>query len=213
MIKKLERLYVEEKDLFIHFNKDMLKNNILIEERTLIDGNVETTINVKYFNDIDAVHHTIYEGDLLTPIQIYRIIKDIYELFTENSLKDFLDVMDTLSISTMSASMQTEEKNKEDIMNWVKESFGDITYEQIESEGINVTPFPTDIEIFGDVGEEIGVSEGENKNLNISKILERLKKEGKDIKILKDDIDFNEQFQLQNADLIRKATQLPNFLK
>lgn len=129
LIKGLERHYIEEKDSFIYISKNMLTDNILIEEETHFteDDKVSTLINLKHFNDLDAVHLTIYEGDLLSPIQVYRIVKDIYEIYLDMPLNEFLKAIDELSISTMSAAMQSKEENRLNIMEWIKESFNNIT--------------------------------------------------------------------------------------
>ncbi|WP_027725453.1 hypothetical protein [Tuberibacillus calidus] len=121
----LVRKYDEENERFLYYNDKLFRDNILIVEDTIYtaDDDVEMMISVKYFSDEDACHFTIYQGELLSPIQVYRIVKDIYDFYNGNDLDIFIDLINEFSISTMSASMQSNEEKRKEIFDWVKEPF------------------------------------------------------------------------------------------
>lgn len=106
-----------------YFTKEMLNDNIAIFYSTLFgEGNdVQTYISVKHYNDFDAEELQIYWSDLLAPIQSYKIILDIFELYKEFPLKVFLEIIKDLSQGGTSAAMQSQQKHKEDIMKRIKE--------------------------------------------------------------------------------------------
>ncbi|WP_249871773.1 hypothetical protein [Oceanobacillus saliphilus] len=121
LINGLNRKYVEGTDVeFIYYSKDMLEQNLIISVDTFVyedssDGkeewSVETWINVQHFNDIDAFSFTMYSGDYLQEIQVYRIVKDVYDLYLDNVLSDFLKIIHELSVAFQSQSMQSKKEN------------------------------------------------------------------------------------------------------
>lgn len=121
-IHGLKVTYSEEHEDVYYYNEDMLKDNLVITESTFFgEGtDVQTLISVKHFNDVDAQDWQIYWSDLLSPIQVYRIIIDIHDLYRGSSLGHFFQFIDGLSVARMSASMQSQKKNKDDIMNRIK---------------------------------------------------------------------------------------------
>lgn len=123
-IKGLNRVYIEETEETLFFNNQMLDDNILIEVATTFDqdDNVQTMINVKCLTKDDAFNFTLYWDDLLAPIQVYRIVKDISEIYMDSSLNTFIELAHEFSITSMSAKMQTHEKNRNEIMQSVKDT-------------------------------------------------------------------------------------------
>lgn len=117
----------EDESLFF-YNDEMLKENVLICENTLLneDDSVQTCISVKHFNEIDAGTWDLYWGDLLSPIQVYRIVLDIYESYRDYPLNMFLEMVDEMSVSSMSSSMQSQQKNKIDITKWIRDEFKNV---------------------------------------------------------------------------------------
>jgi hypothetical protein len=124
VIKGLTRFYDEKKDTTFYFKEQMLSDKLLITEENMEspDG-FDTVIEIKYFNDLDASVFTLYWGDALSPIQVYRIVKDLHDLYEENSLKEFLVVIQELSVQYQSSSMQSEEKNKVEVRKRIIDAF------------------------------------------------------------------------------------------
>lgn len=116
MTEKLKRVFNEENESYLYFNEDLQGKNVLIEEMILeSDEGYQTMISVFHYNDMDAVQYILYWGDTLTAIQVYRIVTDIHMLYNENNLADFLQLMHDMSETSMSALMQSDEKNKAEI--------------------------------------------------------------------------------------------------
>lgn len=110
MAEKLKRVFNEENESYLYFNRDLQENNVVIEDLTIeSDEGYQTIIDVHHFNDMDAVQHTLYwGGDKLSAIQIYRIVTDINTLYNENTLADFLQLMYEMSESSLSVLMQSD---------------------------------------------------------------------------------------------------------
>lgn len=114
----------------------MLEHNLIVAVDTFVyedspDGkewSVETWINVQHFNDIDAFTFTMYSGDYLQEIQVYRIVKDIYDLYLENVLSDFLKIIHGLSVGFQSQSMQSKKENAIDVRNGILSDFEKINW-------------------------------------------------------------------------------------
>ncbi|MBD8069797.1 hypothetical protein [Bacillus sp. PS06] len=132
LINGLSRKYVEGTDAeYIYYSKNMLEHNLIIAVDTFAyedspDGkewSVETWINVQHFNDIDAFTFTMYSGDYLQEIQVYRIVKDIYDLYLDNELSDFLKIIHELSVGFQSQSLQSKKENAIDVRNGILSDF------------------------------------------------------------------------------------------
>lgn len=126
--KGLIRRYVEEEDVHIYFTEEMLNNNVVICEATdCYEGEngieTETMISVKHYSDLDAWEFQVYWGEVLAPIQILRIVKDVYELYNEYDLDEFLDIMYEFSVSCYSASMQSELLNRVKTIKEIRDFF------------------------------------------------------------------------------------------
>lgn len=108
---------MEEDEGLAFFTADMLRHNMILrEEIRVFDESVETRISVKHFNEHDAGEWYMYDGDLLAPIQVYRIVKAIFDAYNEfSSLESFLQFLNTMSVASISAGMQSVERNKQEI--------------------------------------------------------------------------------------------------
>lgn len=135
LINGLNRKYVEGSDAeYIYYSTDMLEHNLIIAVDTFIyeDGSdgkewsVETWINVQHFNDNDAFSFTMYSGDYLQEIQVYRIVKDIYDLYLDNALSDFLNIIHELSVGFQSQSMQSKNEKAIRVRNGILSDFAKI---------------------------------------------------------------------------------------
>lgn len=136
LINELNRKYVEGSDAeYLYYSEDMLEHNLIIAVDTFVYGdnpdgkgcNVETWISVKHFNDFDAFTFTMYSGDYLQEIQVYRIVKDIYDLYLDNVFPDFLKVIHELSVGFQSQSMQSKKENAISVRRWILSDFAKAT--------------------------------------------------------------------------------------
>ncbi|MEK5216711.1 hypothetical protein [Psychrobacillus sp. FSL H8-0487] len=109
-INNLERIYVEHDETYLYFNKAMNQKNVLIREHLLEEDNFkfQTMIEINHFNLEDSYRFIMYWGEMLTPIQKYRIVKDIAELFEENTLINFKKIAREMSVSYSAELMQSD---------------------------------------------------------------------------------------------------------
>ena len=116
MTETLNRVFKEEKESYLYYNGALLSNNVIIKHSTIeTDKGFQTMIDVLHYNDMDAVQYTLYWDNPLSAIQVYRIVKDIHELYIENTLGDFLQLMYEMSEVSLSALAQSNDKNKAEI--------------------------------------------------------------------------------------------------
>ncbi|GEM_PF-5045008 len=116
MTQTLNRVFNEEKESYLYYNKALLSNNVIIEQSTVeTDEGFQTIIDVLHYNDMDAVQYTLYWDNPLSAIQVYRIVKDIHELYIENTLGDFLQLMYEMSEVSLSALAQSNDENKAEV--------------------------------------------------------------------------------------------------
>ncbi|MBP1917107.1 hypothetical protein J2Z23_004092 [Lederbergia galactosidilyticus] len=59
-------------------------------------------------------------------IQVYRIVKDIYDLYLDNVFPDFLKVIRELSVGFQSQSMQSKKENAIDVRNGILLDFAKV---------------------------------------------------------------------------------------
>lgn len=92
-------LYIaEESGEFYYFNEHMLKDNIVIAKTR--DSLLNMQLLRIYFVDYkDVGMLDISSIDVLDDLQVYRLIKDIYELYNELSKTSFLQVMYEMAVS------------------------------------------------------------------------------------------------------------------
>ncbi|WP_409369898.1 hypothetical protein [Lysinibacillus sp. 38-6] len=116
MSQTLNRVFNEEKESYLYYNEALLSNNVIIEQSTFeTDEGFQTMIDVLHYNDMDAVQYTFYWDSPLSAIQVYRIVKDVHALYIENTLSDFLQLMNEMSVVSLSAMAQTNDENKAEI--------------------------------------------------------------------------------------------------
>lgn len=132
LITNLKHIHSNTHETTIYYDDYMLADKIIFEEstETTPDDYVFTTINLKHYNNTDAFHFTLYEGDLLSPIQTLRILSDAVNLYKDNLLNTFLRLVDDLSISTMTSLSQTQEKNQIEIREWIVGSFVEVLQQE-----------------------------------------------------------------------------------
>ncbi|TKI50283.1 hypothetical protein [Lysinibacillus tabacifolii] len=117
MSQTLNRVFNEEKESYLYYNEALLNNNVIIEQSTFeTNEGFQTMIDVLHYNDMDAVQYTLYWDNPLSAIQVYRIVKDVHALYIENTLGDFLQLMNELSVVSLSAMAQTSQENKAEII-------------------------------------------------------------------------------------------------
>ncbi|MDL4840326.1 hypothetical protein [Aquibacillus rhizosphaerae] len=135
LINGLNRKYVEGSDVeYVYYSKNMLEENLIIYADTVAyedssketGWNDETCIEVKHYNNKDAVSFTVYNGEYLQDIQIYRIVKDIFDLYLDNVLSDFLAIINDLCVGKCSQSMQSKIENAKDVRERVLSDFAKI---------------------------------------------------------------------------------------
>lgn len=125
LITNLTKIHSNTHDIIYHYDSSMLHDKFIFEESTEFthDKEVITRISLKHYNNTDAFLFTLYEGYLLSPIQILRVLSDAVNLYKDNSLNTFMELIHDLSISTMTSLSQTQEKNKLEIREWIIDSF------------------------------------------------------------------------------------------
>jgi hypothetical protein len=109
-----------------YFGSTMMKNWVVItEDSREVDSTVDTSITVHYWDEAknDASEFILYWDDYLVPIQSLRIVKDIFELYNKSELSTFLELMKEMSTQYISASMQSQEKNRNELIERVKGKF------------------------------------------------------------------------------------------
>lgn len=131
-IKDLKMICHDENDKTYYATNNMMKEGIFLEEFIQFGENHEvfTYITLKAISKDNAELFSVYEGVVLTDIQIYRILKDVLDLFGDYHTVDFLNILRELSSSYMSSSMQSYSENRLNIrqemqkeLKFVKEGF------------------------------------------------------------------------------------------
>lgn len=119
-IKGLFSTYLNEEEKCFFYNDKLLADNVIIQTEYLINDEAPTMISVKHYGELEVGEWIFYWGDYLEPIQEYRIIKDIFDLYNEHSLVEFVQILDDLTAQSMSVSMQSDDNRKEAYFEEVK---------------------------------------------------------------------------------------------
>jgi hypothetical protein len=117
VLKDLQVVQNEEDEMSYYFNEDMLNNGIFITESTIINNQIESGSQVETMVNVNSLSNnaqifTLYWDELLSPIQTYRIFKDIVELYKDHALEEFLSIIEELSTSHISSAMQSKAENR-----------------------------------------------------------------------------------------------------
>lgn len=97
-----------------YFTQQMLEDNLLIQVDTIYRGTPTdciNTIGLLYYTEEDAGNYTIYSDIILAPIQVFRIVKDIVNLYKTQPVKEFLETIALMSIDYQSSSIQASQKS------------------------------------------------------------------------------------------------------
>lgn len=112
VLKNLRVMDHEDSDATYYATKEMLNDGIFIKEAFTYDDNDKpfAAIWLIYLSrsDHQAGIITLHEGDPLSPLQLYMMLKTVLDLYEENALSDFLMMMEELSISFTSTEIQNE---------------------------------------------------------------------------------------------------------
>ncbi|MBL4952100.1 hypothetical protein JK635_07735 [Neobacillus sp. YIM B02564] len=80
-----------------YWSISMKENRVLIVWDVDDEGDKKTIITVKHINAEEAGEAIMYWGPMLDAIQVYRIIRDIVDLYQEHSLPDFIQIIKNMS--------------------------------------------------------------------------------------------------------------------
>ena len=120
--------YDAEAIISIFFNEKMKKDGVLIrsESGEAEEGVRDTEITVYFLSEIDAAIYTRYWDSELTDIQVYGIVKNIYDLYLDNSFEDFEEIMKEMSVQYISQFMQSDPDNAHDLRGKVQDHFNSL---------------------------------------------------------------------------------------
>ncbi|WP_144028213.1 hypothetical protein [Paenibacillus ferrarius] len=113
-----------EDHLYLH-TEDLLNNNMLMRISNIYDENeivVRRMVSILHYNEIDAGNLTISNGSF-SPIELYRIILDIFSLYKENPITTFLRIIQDLRISEYSSFKQITLENENSVRNQIIREF------------------------------------------------------------------------------------------
>jgi hypothetical protein len=127
-IKELKSVEFTENEYTYYFNEEMLEDGIFIKYNTyeFLENELdEVESSVSYIEvgcmiengkDVEAEYYILYWDAYLPGIQIYRIIKDFYEIYANNSKSEFIEFMRELSSQYRSSSMQSKKEHRESLI-------------------------------------------------------------------------------------------------
>lgn len=107
----------------IFFSVKMKAEGVLIKS---VSGEAEedvrdTEITVYFLSEKDASIYTLYWDSELTDIQVYGIVKNVNDLFVENSIEDFELLMRGMSVQYKTQSMQSDPDHAENLRGEVQD--------------------------------------------------------------------------------------------
>lgn len=127
MFKNLQMAISSNFPETVFFNEKLLKDNVLIlfleEER---GEDIYTEVSVYHYNESSADIFVLYYGFNTTRISIYRVVKDIVELYEENTLETFIEIIDSIAVTHQSSSQQIFDNAKLQIENHIKDIFKEV---------------------------------------------------------------------------------------
>lgn len=101
---------IETED-FYYFNRKMLEDGVFIRYNTMENPEndcIDSYLEVACLSDNRGYggYFILYWQPMLSGIEVYRMIKDIYELYLSNPKKDFIDILMELSVSYRDSLME-----------------------------------------------------------------------------------------------------------
>ncbi|HWK21986.1 MAG TPA: hypothetical protein VNS08_03040 [Ureibacillus sp.] len=93
----------------LYFSKEMIANNLFINckgmpnKDELIEGGMEYKLSIQliHVTDLGVKFYYFYDGEDLSTIQEQMIVKEIAQLFTEHTLPDFFDFVNSLTVGNI----------------------------------------------------------------------------------------------------------------
>lgn len=115
-VKGLKQLYLDDLDEYLFYNDELLKAGIYFKYTCIEEEKPEDqefykftgVVEVIFFEEREVDNESfvskawwsiLFWNDDVEPIQLYRIIKDIYDLFLDNTFHDFFEIIADLSVS------------------------------------------------------------------------------------------------------------------
>jgi hypothetical protein len=79
---------------YAYFTEDMLHDNLAIYQQNFTaEFESKTILTLRHCTGEFVAEYEIYYGEAIFPIQLYRIIKDIFDLFDRLMPEDFTEVV------------------------------------------------------------------------------------------------------------------------
>lgn len=128
VINGIKRVMARHGESYYYSTDKLFSDNILIEESNfLLDGGIETWVTVHYYNDIDAMMFTlsISSKEMIPPITVYRMVKDVVELHETNKFSDFIAILSELSIQSATSLTQSKDEHRKTVRENVIEYFNE----------------------------------------------------------------------------------------
>lgn len=127
-IEGLKTIEFDDEGCCFYYTDELFQNGFLIERNFYflaeeIEFHTSYELNVHHLTDDDAITFTVYSGPPLESIQEYRVLKDILDLGNRVGISNFEDVLKSFSSAMISASMQSEEKNRQSVRNRIQAHF------------------------------------------------------------------------------------------
>jgi hypothetical protein len=121
-VKGLKQLDDNDYECNYFYNDELLSNGIYFKNMTTFEEtngedntlSVSTMLKVVFYEEKEVDDESfidktqwmlLYWDDHLEPIQLYRVIKDIYDLYLDNSTQDFYEIMKGLAVALSSTNM------------------------------------------------------------------------------------------------------------
>lgn len=119
-VKGLKQLYLDDSDEYLFYNEVLLNAGIYFKYTSIEDEKPENqdhytftgVVTVIFFEERENDNESFvskawwaipYWSNDLEPIQLYRIIKDMYDLFLDNTYHDFFELMNDLAVTRTSS--------------------------------------------------------------------------------------------------------------
>lgn len=128
-IKELESVVHNCTEDIYYFTEKMLSEGIFIKynisenpEAELGErGCMDSYLEIGSLNEVEGIvlgaeYYILYWSELLTPIQLYRMVKDVCELYSNHSKNEFVEIIRELSTQYRSSNIQSDLDHSESII-------------------------------------------------------------------------------------------------